>query len=358
MRIKKNNKTMPLAARRVFRLSLTVALSLACAYALGIPLPYLAPLFALMLTVTPSPPMGLKGLFGLILLLIVTMGVGLLLIPLLINYPASGLLVVALGLFLSNYLSVNKGKGAVGAFLTIGLTLITAAGVASFTAALTVVKALVLGICLSVLSLRIVYQWFPEDSSPGGSSWKAVLVNAPSNWIAMRATLVVLPAYLMALINPSMYLPIIMKSVSLGQQDSNVNARSVGHELLDSTFLGGCFAILFWFALGIETNLWMFFLLMALFGMYFSKKIYRLGDTRFPVSFWLNVVVTMLILLGPAVEDSANGKDVYKAFAVRMALFTAVTLYAWIAIFMLEHLRTRRLGSVVLPLPVKEISLC
>jgi hypothetical protein len=41
------------------------------------------------------------------------------------------------------------------------------------------------------------------------------------------------------------------------------------------------------------------------------------------------VAVTMLILLGPAVEDSASGKDVYAAFAVRMGLFVAVTLYAW-----------------------------
>ena len=32
-----------------------------------------------------------------------------------------------------------------------------------------------------------------------------------------------------------------------------------------------------------------------------------------------------LILLGSAVQDSANGKDVYQAFAVRMSLFVGVT---------------------------------
>ena len=47
----------------------------------------------------------------------------------------------------------------------------------------------------------------------------------------------------------------------------------------------------------------------------------------------------MLILLGPAVEDSANGKDVYKAFAVRMGLFLLITLYAWLALIFLEWLR-------------------
>jgi hypothetical protein len=50
----------------------------------------------------------------------------------------------------------------------------------------------------------------------------------------------------------------------------------------------------------------------------------------------------MLILLGPAVEDSDNGNDVYAAFLVRMGLFVAVTLYAWLAVYLLEHLRERR----------------
>lgn len=358
MRTDEMNTGMPIAARRVFRLSLTVALSLAAGYALNRPLPYLAPIFALVLTITPSPPMGFKGLFGLSLLVIITMGIGLLLIPLLINFPASGLLIVALGLFLSNTLSVNKGKGPVGTFLTMGLTLITAQGVANFEAALSVGNALLVGIGLAVLCQRIVYPFFPEVASPAGSADEAAPDSGQSSWIAIRATLIVFPAYLMALINPSMYLPIIMKSVSLGQQGSIMSADSAGRELLGSTFVGGCFAILFWFALKLSPNLWMFFLWMALFGIYFSCKIYQIMVTRFPPSFWVNVLVTMLILLGPAVADSANGKDVYKAFAVRMALFTAVTLYAWAAVFVLENLRTRRLKRTDLPLPAKEVPEC
>jgi hypothetical protein len=148
-----------------------------------------------------------------------------------------------------------------------------------------------------------------------------------------------------------MYLAIIMKSVSLGQQSSVVSARDAGRELLGSTFLGGCFAILFWFALKIHPSLWMFFLWMLLCGIYFSSKLYGLIRSRYPASFWQNVGVTMLILLGPAVEDSASGKDVYAAFAVRMGLFVAVTLYAWLAIYLLEQLRTRNLKRRTVPTP-------
>ncbi len=345
---------MPVAARRVFRVALIMALSLAVSYGLAFPLPYLAPVFALMLTVTPGPPIGLKGLLGLILVVLITLGVGLLLIPVLINYPASGVLIVALGLYVSMHVSVNLGKGLIGTLLSLGLTLIPAAGTVDFALALAVVQALVLGIGLAIVCQWIVYPWFPEEISPAGP--EAANAEPPpgdsadgadqSTWIALRAALIVLPPFLLSLTNPSMYLAIIMKSVQLGQQGSVVSARSAGRELLGSTFLGGCFAGLFWFALKICPSLWMFFLWMLIFGVFFLSKLYGIVASRFPPSFWQNVVVTMLILLGPAVQDSANGKDVYAAFAVRMGLFVAVTLYAWAAIFALDQWRTRRLNRL------------
>lgn len=335
---------MHIQARRVFRLSSTMALALFFAYASQLPLPFLAPLFALLLTVTPAPPMGWKKLFGLLLVTLLTLGVGLFLIPMLAQYPLSGLCLVAVGLYFSTYVTVNMGKALVGTFLTVGFTLISAAGLLSFSLATMVIQSLVLGIALAVVCHMLVYPWFPEDPAAGPSPAAPATTPEQSNWIALRSTLIVLPAYLLALTNPSMYLAIIMKAVSLGQQSSFVNARNAGRELLGSTFLGGCFAALFWVMLGLLTNLWMFFWLMLLFGVYFSSKIYQLSPSRYSTSFWLNVAMTMLILLGPAVEDSANGKDVYAAFFVRMGLFVAVTLYAWFALYLLEYLRTGHLN--------------
>ena len=333
---------MHVQARRIFRLSLTTALALAAAYALAVPLPFLAPLFAIMLVAKPSPPPGLKGLVGLVLLLMLTLGVGLLLIPMLQHYPVAAVLIVALGLYFSSYLTVNLGKGLVGALLTVGFTLISAAGMVDYALATTVIQALVLGLVISIVCSWVVYPWFPED--PAGKEPPAVPVESgeQSTWIALRATLIVLPVYLLALNNPSMYLPTLMKAVSLGQQGSLLDARSAGRELLGSTFLAGCFAVLFWCLLGLSTNLWMFFWWMLLFGVYFASKLYGLIRTRYPASFWLNVAVTMLILLGPAVEDSNTGDDVYMRFAIRMGMFIAITFYAWLAVYLLEHLRTSR----------------
>jgi hypothetical protein len=50
----------------------------------------------------------------------------------------------------------------------------------------------------------------------------------------------------------------------------------------------------------------------------------------------------MLILLGPAIEDSAAGKDVFTASAMRVALFVGLALYAWATVWALERWRASR----------------
>ena len=327
-------------ARRVFRLSTVPALTLAIAYAIQLPLPFIAPLFAFMFAAMPGPPMGPKNLFGLLVVVLISLGLGLLLIPLLLHYQFTAILLVAVGLYFSSYLTVNMGKALFGTFLTIGFTLISAAGTVSFSLAMMVIQGLALGIVVAVFCHWMVYPWFPEDPAPAAKKPAETSTPDQSNWIALRSTMIVLPVYWLVLTNPTAYMAIVMKAVLLGQQSSMVDAKSAGRELLGSTFLGGIFAVLFWVLLGISTNLWMFFLWMLLFCLYFACKIYQLIATRFPASFWLNVAMTMLIMLGPAVEDSAGGKDVYAAFLGRMTLFIGITFYAWLALYVLEYLRT------------------
>ncbi|MFQ3271390.1 MAG: hypothetical protein ACI9A1_001715 [Lentimonas sp.] len=331
--------------QRTFRLSLCMALSLAFAYGIAFPLPYLPPIFALMLTLPPRAPLGVKKILAVLLLVALTTGCGILLIPMLNQYSMTGLILIVLGLFLCNFLAVNLGKGLVAALLTVGLTLVTAAGYSSTALAQLVVQSLMGSIAIAWACQHVAYFLFPEPvAGPSVAKKKAVPKpsDSQSNWLAWRATLIVFPAYLLALTNPGQYLPIIMKSVSLGQQDSVTDASHAARELLGSTFLAGLFAILFWFGLGIMVNLWMFFLWMLLFSLYFASKLYQISPSRYPASFWVNAAVTMLILLGPAVQDSANGNNVYMAFLVRISLFIAVTLYAIFAIYALERLRAWR----------------
>ncbi len=331
---------MDIGSRRVFRLSLTTAITLAVAYAMNMSMPFMAPLFAFMLAAPPKPPMGLKGLLGLLLVLAIILSAGLILTPVLQEYPTTGLLLVLLGLFAANYITLNLGKGPVGAFMTVGVAMISMIGQVSYELAAALTIELLISIGLAVVVLWVVYPLFPEDDGP-------VMEPPPppasqSSWLATRATLIVFPAFLLGLTNPTGYAPIIMKSVALGQQAEQTAAKAAGRELLGSTFLAGLFAILFWFGLKLNPSLWMFFLWTLAFGVYCSAKFYRVIPSRYAPTFWLNVFITMLILVGPAVGDSANGKDVYAAFFVRMGLFIGVTIYAWLALVFLEWLRTRK----------------
>lgn len=328
-------------AQRALRLASGTALCLAASFGLALPIPFIAPVLGVMLLASVNRPLPLKAGLSLALVAMLTTGIGLLLIPILRYYPASGVLLIGLGLFVVFRFGLRGANNLIVIFLVMGLTMIPVAGTADFDLALLVIGALVKGLLLAVMALSVSHWLFPEPASAQSPPPQA-LPAEEVGWVALRATLVVLPAFLLALIEPASYLPIILKSVSLGQQSCSTTARNAGHELLGSTLLGGLLAILFWCALSLFVHLWMFFLWMLLFGLLLARKLYALSPTRQSPGLWLNTLVTMIILLGQSVQDSFVGKDVYTAFAVRMGLFIVVTLYACLMVYLLDQRRVRQ----------------
>ncbi len=328
--------------QRPLRLAFGTALCVAISFGLALPIPLIAPVLAVFLLSMVNQPMTVKASLGLAIVVMLTTGLGLLLIPALRYYAFSGVVLIGLLLFLTFRFGLRGGNNLVVTFLAIGLTMIPAAGVFDFGLALAVVGALVKGMLAAVLVLALCHWLFPETEGapalPGGAAAPA----AQASWIALRAALVELPAVLLALTNPAAYLPVVMKAVSLGRQSCTTTAREAGRELLGSTLLGGLLAVLFWCALGLFVHLWMFFLWMLLFGLLLARRLYRRVPTRFSPSYWLNTLVTLIILLGQSVEDSVTGKDVVTAFAVRMSLFVGITLYAWLMIVLLDSRRPMR----------------
>jgi hypothetical protein len=94
----------------------------------------------------------------------------------------------------------------------------------------------------------------------------------------------------------------------------------------------------------LRPNLWMLTLWMAAAALWAGTRLFRVRPNTLPPSFWVQSLVTMLLLLGPAIEDSggSGGKDVLKASAMRVALFIGVALYAWATVWVLEHWRATR----------------
>jgi hypothetical protein len=295
--------------------------------------------FTVFLLGAQSRPLSLKAGFALALIVALTTGSGLLLVPLLRYYALAGVMLVALMLFLAFRYGLRGGNNLVATFLVAGLTMISAAGTADFQLALTVVGALVKGLLLAVLVTDLTHRLFPERMSAPPKPAARTLPASQAASIALRAALVVMPAYLLAMTDPASYMPIIMKSVSLGRQTCTTSARSAARDLIGSTLLGGLLAIACWFALRLFVHLWMFFLWMLLIGLLVGRKLVGLSPTRCSPGFWLNSLVTMIILLGQSVQDSAAGKDVYTAFAVRMGLFLAVTAYACFMLVLFEQRR-------------------
>ena len=73
-----------------------------------------------------------------------------------------------------------------------------------------------------------------------------------------------MPVFVLALTDPSFYLAAIMKTVALGQQAGETDARHAGRELVGSTLMGALIALAVWLGLSLWPSLWMLMLwLMA-----------------------------------------------------------------------------------------------
>lgn len=333
--------SIDLRRRRALRLAWGVALCLAASYGIGLPIPFLAPVLAVLLLAMRAQALPLKAAPALAVLVLLSCGSGLLLIPLLRHAPLSGVLLAGLGLYLVFRYALRGGNGLLANLLVVGLTMIAAAGTSDFTLALSVVEALAKGMLLAVLCTAVAHALFPEPANAPSPPAPPLPTEEDAGWIALRAVLIVMPAFLLAMIAPDRFMPLIMKSVSLGQQAGETRARHASRELIGSTLLAGLLAILVWGALSLFVDLWMFFLWVLLFTLWQGRRLYGAVATRQSPAFWVSCLTTMLILLGQSVQDSASGQDVYRAFAVRMALFLAVSLYASGMLIWIDSRRAR-----------------
>jgi hypothetical protein len=330
------------ADKAVLRLAIGLGLAVLVAYGLALPAPYAVSVMAVLVLCKPGPP--IPFLKGVVMAVVIAalVAAGVLMVPILENYALSGVMLTGAllyGVFFSDGGKANPQT----MILAMAVTLIPVVGVAEQALAPLIGVTLALGVCVGVLVSSASHTLFPDAHAPANKAATPVTLNRESaNWIAMRSTLVVMPVFVLALTNPAFYLPTVMKSVALGQQASSTSARLAGRELVGSTLMGAWMAALVWFGLLLRPNLWMLMLWMVAAALWAGSRMFGVKVTSTPPSFWRNALVTMLILLGPAIEDSASGKDVLSASAIRVALFVGVALYAWATVWALERWRASR----------------
>jgi hypothetical protein len=333
---------MDRADKAVLRLAIGVGLAVLIAYGLALPLPFVPCVLAVLLLSKPGPPIPFVKGAVLALVIAALLVAGVLMVPILENYAVTGVVLTG-ALLYAVFFAGARSANPLTIILVIAITVIPVAGVADQALATVLSVAFGVGLGTGVLVSGISHAFFPDAPAPADvAPARATVSQEAASWAALQATLVVIPVFVVALTNPALYLAAIIKTVTLGQQASATNARSAGRELVGSTLMGAWMAALVWAGLSLRPNLWMLMLWMVAAALWTGANLFGVRRTSFPPSFWSNALVTMLILLGPAIEDAAVGKDVYTASATRVSLFVAVALYAWATVCVLERWRALR----------------
>ncbi|HEX6829323.1 MAG TPA: DUF2955 domain-containing protein, partial [Burkholderiales bacterium] len=216
------------ADKAALRLAIGLGLAVFVAYGLALPMPFVVCVMAVLVLSKPGPPLPLiKGaVIALVFAGLVSAGV--VMVPLLENYAFAGVLLTAVVLHGVFFLGLVSGNPLTMA-LVISFALIPVAGVADQALVGMLGATLAIGIGTGILVSALSNAFFPD---PPGSAGKRAGPPAPDRgtaaWIALRAVLIVMPVFVLALTNPSLYLAAIMKTVALGQQAGETNARAGG----------------------------------------------------------------------------------------------------------------------------------
>jgi hypothetical protein len=340
---------MERADKATLRLTIGMGVAVLVAYGLAMPLPFVVCVMTALVLTKPGPPLPLaKGaVFAILFAAVVTAGV--LMVPVLEHYPTSGVLLTATTLYAVFYMGLRRAN-PLTMVLVISFAIIPVAGVENQALVGSLSLTLSIGIVTGTLISGLSHSFFPDPpSAPGKPTVLRSVDTETARWIALRATLIVMPVFVLALTNPPLYLAAILKTVALGQQAGEINARTAGQELVGSTLMGALIAACVWMGLSLLPNLWMLMLWLMAAALWTGSGMYRVRPTTLRASFWSNALITALILIGPAIEDSTLGRSVLEASVVRTGLFLAVAFYAWATVWALERLRGSRSSRNTVP---------
>ena len=339
------------ADKATLRLTLGLGLAALIAYGMALTAPYIVCVMAVILLSKPPLPLA-KGIIA-ALLIGALVAAGVLMVPLLEHYALAAILLTAVMLFAIFFAGLRSGS-PLTMVLVIAFALMPVAGVIEQALIGKLALTLAVGVAVGTLVGCTSSVFFPDRAAPAPSAvTPARPDNAAARWIALRATLIVMPVFVLALTNPSFYLAAIMKTVALGQQAGETDARSAGRELVGSTLMGALIALGIWLGLSLRPNLWMLMLWLMAAALTVGSAMTGARRSRFRASYWSNALITSLILIGPAIEDSASGKGVLEGSVMRTCLFVGVALYAWATIVLLERWRGARLPAAG-PVPASE----
>lgn len=305
-------------------------------------LSFITPVLLSMLLAIPLPGVSVKQGLVFVLALVVPLWLTTwFLLPPLTHQPMVGMLLLIAACFWCFYYSASGGSPILGAFLTMGLAIVAAIGSDSVDAVIAVNKALTLNAIIAVVFFWLAYVLIPEKPMEAGSRPKPE-VQPPTREQAIRSawrsTAIVLPVIVFFLFyaGSSSYLVVMIKVASMGQQAENDKTRAVGRSLLMSTLIGGIGAVIIWNLMSVMPSLIFLTLLVVLAGLIMGRRIFEGQGMAAGADVWSYAFLTMLVIVMPAVLDSAFGDAAGVKFFDRMMMLGWATLYGVAAVYVFD----------------------
>jgi len=342
------SRRLSIASVRILRLALGTSLSLWYSQAVGWQLSFVAPVITMLVLALPVPALKLKG--GIIFVLVMTLSLyaGTMLLPTLLYQPAVGMLLLALALYWSFYFTAKGGSALLGTFATVGIALTTAVGSVSVDAVFELASSMSIATAVGVLFVWVAHALIPDSMAiTAATPTAAEKPEAPkpdlakARWSAFRSLLIVMPVAIWMLFSAASvaYVPVMLKVASMGQQATNDAAQHAGRSLMLSTLIGGAGAIIGWEILSIAPTLMIYTLVVGLAGLIMGPKIFQGTAMHAQAATWSYGYLTMVVILAPAVMDSIGGDSASLKFWDRMIMFAGTTLYAVIAVYVVDAFR-------------------
>ena len=332
---------LDIASRRILRMALGTALSMWFSQVMAWPLSFIAPVFTMFILALPLPlpAPSFKGGISFVLALLLPVIAGMALLPFLANIRDVGIILVALALYHSFYYTAKGGSPLLGTFITVGLTLVASIGSVSIDIYVALVEGLAMGAIAGIGFVWVAHALLPDPPGDPEAAKKAPPVAkepdlAEARRDALRSMLITFPVTLLIMFsdNSPAYTVVMIKVATMGQQASSDHSRKMGRSLLESTIWGGVGAIIGWQVMSLWPSLTFYVLLIGLSCLLYGARIFQ-GPAFAPkASMWTYALLTMLVILAPAVLDAGGGGGAGTAFYSRLFLFVVIAVYGTVSV--------------------------
>jgi hypothetical protein len=329
--------------RRVLRLAFGTTLALWISQAVGWSLSFVAPVLTLVILALPVSRPGVR-FFGVLFIALTGSVYGsFILLPMLIHQRLAGLLILSLALFHCFYFTARGGAAIIGVLLTIGLSVMAAVGSVSVDALIAVAHGVTFA---AIAGLGIA--WFshvllpdPAEFDESGAKAADSIAKSPADVArhhAMRALAIVLPITIWFLYSSASAAntAVMIKVAAMGQEASVGGTKKAAKSLLISTLAGGFAAVVAWQFLQVWPSLTMYTLLVGIAALVFGGKIFKGRGLQADGETWSYALLTMIVVLAPAVLDSQFGTAADARFYDRLLMFMGASAYGVVAVYVYD----------------------